>query len=109
MPLADKHNIMNHLKRVIVDFKKLTPELLKMLVDRYPDGYGDEDIVNFKGVKGERVKAVEVDTEDTRYLVKISVQLAESMANFDNDDAGDFNPEGLYGIPDASFYDSEEG
>ena len=82
MPLADKHNIMNHLKRVIVDFKKLTPELLKMLVDRYPDGYGDEEI---------------------------SVQLAESMANFDNDDAGDFNPEGLYGIPDASFYDSEEG
>jgi len=27
-----------HLKRVIVDFKKLTPEILSLLVEKYPDG-----------------------------------------------------------------------
>ena len=33
---------MDNLKRVIVDFKKLTPEVLKLLVDKYPDGYDDK-------------------------------------------------------------------
>ena len=31
------HNIMNNLKRVIVDYKKLTSEVLKLLVEKYPD------------------------------------------------------------------------
>jgi hypothetical protein len=39
---------MDNLKRVIVDFKKLTPEVLKLLVEEYPDGYDDRDIISFK-------------------------------------------------------------
>ena len=51
---------MDNLKRVIVDFKKLTPEVLKLLIERYPDGYDDRDIFSFKNANGERVEAVEV-------------------------------------------------
>ncbi len=29
---------MDNLKRVIVDFKKLTPEVLKLLGEEHPDG-----------------------------------------------------------------------
>ena len=39
---------MDNLKRVIVDFKKLTPEVLKLLVEKYPDGYDDDNIITFK-------------------------------------------------------------
>lgn len=97
---------MNNLKRVIVDFKKLTPELLKMLVEKYPDGYGDTDVVHFKNGKGELIEAVEVSTEDTRYLVKISAKLAYSMTNFDDDTALDI--ENIDEFPDTSFLSSEE-
>lgn len=74
------------MKRIIVDFKKLTPEILSLLVEKYPDGYDDDHVVVFKNAKNETVEAVEVKTEDTTYLVKVSSRLETSMANFDEDD-----------------------
>jgi len=35
------------MKRIIVDFKKLTPEILSLLVEKYPDGYDDKHIIVF--------------------------------------------------------------
>ncbi|MBO0331176.1 MULTISPECIES: hypothetical protein [Flavobacteriaceae] len=102
---------MNNLKRVIVDYKKLTSEVLKLLVDKYPDGYGDDDVINFKNIKGEYIEAVEVSTEDTKYLVKISSKLERTMADFDeDDDDDDFDSEDYDKIPedDENFSDSEE-
>ena len=74
------------MKRVIVDYKKLTPEILSLLVQKYPDGYGDKDIITFKNSKKQTVEAVEVKTEDTVYLVKISTRLQNTMDDFDIDD-----------------------
>ena len=79
-----------HLRKVIVDFKKLTPEVLKLTVDRYPDGYDDDDIISFRNAHGERIEAVEVLTEDTKYLVKISEKLEYTMENYDASDYDDF-------------------
>ncbi|MBT8183295.1 MAG: hypothetical protein KJN76_00525 [Eudoraea sp.] len=81
---------MDNLRRVIVDFKKLTPEVLKLLVDRYPDGYDDRDVISFRNASGERVEAVEVLTTDTKYLVKISSKLEVTMANYDEEDYEEF-------------------
>ncbi|WP_343487154.1 hypothetical protein [Allomuricauda sp. d1] len=80
----------SHLKRVIVDFKKLTPEVLKLTVQRYPDGYDDRDIISFRNARGERIEAVEVLTEDTKYLVKISEKLVYTMEHYDKNDYVDF-------------------
>ncbi|WP_411893380.1 hypothetical protein [Winogradskyella sp. A2] len=80
----------DNLKRVIVDFKKLTPEILALLVERYPDGYDDAHIISFKNAKNELVEAVEVTTMDTKYLVKVSTKLAVTMENYDEDDYEDF-------------------
>lgn len=92
---------MDNLKRVIVDFKKLTPEVLKLLVERYPDGYDDAHIITFKNAGGERIEAVEVTTEDTKYLVKISAKLEVTMANYDEDDYEDFDDDDPEAIPDV--------
>jgi len=73
------------MKRVIVDYKKLTPEILGMLVDKYPDGYDDGNVIRFKNAKNENIEAVEVRTEDCIYLVKISTRLVTSMAGYDVD------------------------
>lgn len=84
-------NKKDNLKRVIVDFKKLTPEILALLVEKYPDGYDDEQIISFKNANNEIVEAVEVTTEDTKYLVKVSTKLAVTMENYDEDDYEDFD------------------
>ena len=75
--------------RKIVDFKKLTPEILSLLVEKYPDGYDDNHIIVFKNARNETVEAVEVRTDDTIYLVKVSSSLVSTMANFDEDDYDD--------------------
>ncbi|TRO66569.1 hypothetical protein [Christiangramia sabulilitoris] len=77
------------MKRVIVDYKKLTPEILGLLVEKYPDGYDDDQVISFKNAKNETVDAVEVRTDDTVYLVKVSTRLENTMANFDEDDYDD--------------------
>ncbi|TQD39074.1 hypothetical protein [Haloflavibacter putidus] len=74
------------MKRVIVDYKKLTPEILGMLVEKYPDGYDDDHIITFKNAKNQTVEAVEVKTNDTVYLVKVSTRLEDTMARYDEED-----------------------
>ena len=76
------------MKRVIVDFKKLNKDILELLVAKFPYGYDDTDIVTFRNASYELIEAVEVKTEDTIYLVKISKRLADTMEKFDvnNDD-----------------------
>lgn len=74
------------MKRIIVDYSKLTNEILNLLVEKFPDGYDDSDIIRFKNHKDETIEAVEVRTEDTIYLVKISTKLSDRMVNFDDDE-----------------------
>jgi|TARA_R110000868_G_scaffold30625_1_gene113090 hypothetical protein len=74
------------MRRVIVEYAKLTNEILNLLVERFPDGYDDEDIIRFRNAKNELIEAVEVRTEDTMYLVKVSTKLADRIENYDEDD-----------------------
>ncbi len=74
------------MKRVIVDYAKLTNEILTLLVEKFPEGYDDSNIVRFKNARNETIEAVEVRTEDTIYLVKVSTKLADRIENFDDDD-----------------------
>ena len=74
------------MKRIIVDYAKLTHEILNLLVEKFPDGYDDSNIIRFKNAQNELVEAVEVKTEDTIYLVKVSTKLADRIENYDEDD-----------------------
>lgn len=72
------------MKRIIIDYKKLTPEILTLLKTKFPDGYDDNDIITFDNHHNETIEAVEVSTKDTIYLVKIGSKLHYSMTNFDS-------------------------
>lgn len=82
------------MRRVIVEYSKLTKDILDLLVEKYPDGYDYDDIISFKNAKGETVKAIEVRTEDTMYLVKISSKLEQTMEDYQDDE--------------DSFYDNDD-
>ncbi|VXA99817.1 DNA primase [Flavobacterium sp. 9AF] len=79
-------NKNNPMKRVIVDYAKLTNEILTLLVEKFPEGYDESDIIRFKNAKNEAIEAVEVRTEDTIYLVKVSTKLADRIENYEDDD-----------------------
>lgn len=82
------------MKRILIEYSKLTKEILDLLIEKYPDGYDFSDIIKFQNSKGETISAVEVKSEDTSYLVKISNQLERTMEDYIDDE--------------DSFYDSEE-
>lgn len=96
------------MRRIIVDYKKLTPEILSLLVSKYPDGYDDDHVITFRNAKNELIEAVEVNTDDTVYLVKVSARLEVSMANFDEDDYADddFN-EPIIELPEKAALESD--
>ncbi|MEM9001098.1 MAG: hypothetical protein AAGB24_12610 [Bacteroidota bacterium] len=71
------------MKRVLIDYRKLGHQTAALLIDRYPHGYGDDDIITLKKPSGEIIEAVEVKTADTIYLVKISKSLSNFISNFD--------------------------
>ena len=81
------------MKRIIVDYSKLTNEILNLLVDKFPEGYDDSNIIRFRNHKDEAIEAVEVRTDDTIYLVKISTKLSERMVSYDEDDDMEEVPE----------------
>ena len=77
------------MKRIIVDYKKLTPEILSLLASKYPDGYDDDDIISFRNAQNQIIEAVEVRDEDAIYLVKVSAKLEASIANFEEEEEED--------------------
>ena len=77
------------MRRIIVDYSKLTNEILSLLVEKFPDGYDDSNIIRFRNAHNELIEAVEVRTEDTIYLVKVSTKLASRLEKFDEDDIDD--------------------
>ena len=74
------------MKRIIVDYSKLTNEILNLLVEKFPDGYDDSNIVRFRNAQNELIEAVEVRTEDTIYLVKVGTKLASRLEKFEDED-----------------------
>jgi hypothetical protein len=73
------------MRRIIVDYAKLTGDILNLLVDKFPEGYDDSDIIRFRNAQNELIEAVEVRTDDTIYLVKVSTKLASRMEKYDEE------------------------
>jgi DNA-directed RNA polymerase subunit delta len=95
------------MKRVIVDYSKLTHEILNLLVERFPDGYDDADIIRFKNAKNETIEAVEVKTSDTIYLVKVSTKLHDRIENYDEDEEIELESDPIETLKELEIDDDE--
>jgi hypothetical protein len=71
--------------RLIIDYNNITPELLAILTDKYPEGFDPGVIITYTNAKGELVRAVPLETEDTKYLFKISVELQNKVDRYLDD------------------------
>lgn len=71
--------------KVVTDYSKLTPELLELFNETYPQGIAGQTI-RFPNSKGEIVTAVRLETEDRIYLVKLSAKAKEILTEEDLDE-----------------------
>ncbi|MDW7693603.1 hypothetical protein R9C00_02520 [Flammeovirgaceae bacterium SG7u.111] len=78
---------MDSKKRIIVDYKTLPLDVLEAIAAKYPDGYSDNDIIRFKNAKGDAISAIRLETDETIYMIKVSVQLRTMMEEYDSDDS----------------------
>lgn len=72
-------------RRIIIDYKNSTPELLALLTDKYPEGFDPGVMITYTNAKGELVRAVPLETEDTKYLFKVSVELQNQVDRYLDD------------------------
>ena len=63
----------------------MTPDLMALLGEAYPDGC-EYDTEYFTNAKGERVEAVPLETEDTKYLIKVSTTLVQKFEAYEEDE-----------------------
>lgn len=61
-------------KRVMTSYENLTPELLELLRESYPDGFTDY-MTRVDKPSGGFFYGVVLETEDTNYFVKITVKV----------------------------------
>lgn len=61
-------------KRVMISYGNLTPELLELLRERYPDGFTDH-MTRVDKPTGGSFFGVVLETSDTNYFVKITVKI----------------------------------
>jgi hypothetical protein len=75
--------------RVLKDYEKLSDELLEKLKEEYPTGYSNY-IIQFPNKEGRLVRAIELETENKIYMIRLPENV--SGVNWD-DDSDDENVE----------------
>lgn len=69
-------------KRVITSYEKLTPDVLELVDNKYPDGFYNH-IIKIDKPNGDCFFAFTVDSATTSYLVKVNVTVDGSIEDLD--------------------------
>jgi hypothetical protein len=70
--------------RTVVDYEKLSDELVEQLKLVYPDGFS-EHLISFNNTQGETVSALRFETFEKIYLIRMSKKLAKQIIEEDED------------------------
>jgi DNA-directed RNA polymerase subunit delta len=96
-------------KRVIKDYKGITPAQLELIAQEYPEGFGLDDLITFKKPDGDTFKGLEIKTDDTLYLFKIDTRMLEMIDDYTDDDfqLDDFSESKDYSFDNSGDSDSD--
>jgi hydroxymethylpyrimidine pyrophosphatase-like HAD family hydrolase len=72
-------------KKMAIDYKNLTPEMLRLLEEQYPAGFNGH-YIKFPNSKGEIISAVRLETDEIIYLVKVSAQQRQIFTEAEMDE-----------------------
>jgi hypothetical protein len=71
-------------KRIIKDYDKLPDEIQEQIKLHYPQGFS-QNLITFTNKEGKRVSALPFETDETYYLVRMTVYEAQIIIEDDDD------------------------
>ncbi len=93
--------------QIIKDFNKVPQEIQEQLKLLYPNGYSHA-LISFTNAKGELESAVPFETEDVKYMIRMSGKMAKRVIDTDDDDdSPDSMKDELYDNLSDNFSDME--
>lgn len=78
------------MKRIFKDYRTITDEHMALIKAKYPNGFSDSDLIALKTSEGNYFDALEVETEEAVYIVKVNHDLLEAIDQYEE---GDFSSE----------------
>lgn len=77
-------------KRIIKDYETLPEDIIRMVKMKYPTGYA-ASLISYTDKEGKKVSALPFETEETYYLIRMTIQDAKRIVKEDED----FDDEGV--------------
>lgn len=76
------------MKRIITSFKNANKDVLNAISKEYPKGVEDDELINYPKAGGGTIRALEIQIDDTLYLVKMENEdyYRRFLAKDDDDD-----------------------
>lgn len=71
-------------KRVVKDYDALPEDIVRLVKMKYPTGYADH-LVSYNDKEGKKVSALPFETDDTHYLIRMTVLEAKRLVKEDED------------------------
>jgi len=71
-------------KRVVKDYDALSEDITRLVKQKYPLGYA-ESLVTYNDKEGKKVSALPFETDDTYYLIRMTILEAKRIVKEDED------------------------
>ncbi len=71
-------------KRVVKDYDALSEDITRLVKQKYPSGYADH-LVSYNDKEGKKVSALPFETDDTYYLIRMTILEAKRIVKEDED------------------------
>jgi len=76
------------MNRIIKNYTNITEKHISLITDRYPEGFGDEDLSTLSMPDGKFLRCLEIRTDDTIYLFRIDSEMIEKLEEATDSDFG---------------------
>ena len=71
-------------KRVVKDYDVLPEDIIRLVKMKYPSGYADH-LLSYTDKEGKKVSALPFETDDTYYLIRMTILEAKRLVKEDDD------------------------
>jgi len=93
-------------KKLVISYKNLTPELIRLLKLKYPYGYHNH-VIKVTKPNNDFFHAITLDTDDASYLVKVNVKI-DTKPKDEDEEKGFFSDLDDIGTEEDTFPEEEE-
>jgi hypothetical protein len=77
------------MKRIYKDYRTITDDHMTLIKRKYPNGFSDSDLIALKTSDGNYFDALEIESPDVVYIIKVNHDLLEAIDQYEERDFSD--------------------